>query len=239
MVRAYAKIPCLSNAVRLWLLPLSSTLREVTGSGGRTERNTSRLPREMQSSLPCDPSRVCPRTEEHCFRFGCHYKPHVQRNSFLLLFFKKFLIFIFYLSFLCWYSGTDYHVEVDRESYRDQCELFSMMELIWHLCEVLYLEILPVGCLIQQLLEWVRWHSASYGQLQQEIISAPRPEEHESFWQLVYKLVLQGNIREARDVLGLHSFAHTSPKVPVVLVVVMLIMLGTVVATWHMFAVAM
>jgi len=27
------------------------------------------------------------------------------------------------------------------------------------LCEVLFVEVLPAGCLIQQLLEWVRWHS--------------------------------------------------------------------------------
>ena len=34
-----------------------------------------------------------------------------------------------------------------------------MLELTWHLCEVLFIEVLPTGCLVQQLLEWVRWHS--------------------------------------------------------------------------------
>ncbi|KAL5473916.1 hypothetical protein EMCRGX_G028483 [Ephydatia muelleri] len=110
-------------------------------------------------------------------------------------------------------TAADCDAEVDCESYVYQCELFSMMELIWHLCEILYLEVLPFGCLIQQLLEWVRWHSTSYEQLQHDVISAPCPEEHQHFWHLVYKLVLQGSINEARDVLGLHSFAHHSPKV--------------------------
>ena len=41
----------------------------------------------------------------------------------------------------------------------DQVSLYSMVELTWHLCEVLFIEVLPTGCLVQQLLEWVRWHS--------------------------------------------------------------------------------
>ena len=38
---------------------------------------------------------------------------------------------------------------------REQIELYSILEIAWHLCEVLFIETLPVGCLIQQLLEWV------------------------------------------------------------------------------------
>ena len=136
-----------------------------------------------------------------------HTHMHTHREVYLFL--------LFYFLHLYYLTATDGDAEADRESYVYQCELFSMMELIWHLCEILYLEVLPVGCLIQQLLEWVRWHSTPYEQLQHDIISAPCPEEHEHFWHLVYKLILQGSIREARDVLRLHSFAHNSPKVRV------------------------
>ncbi len=33
---------------------------------------------------------------------------------------------------------------------------YAMLELVWHLSEILFIELLPVGCLIQQLLEWVQ-----------------------------------------------------------------------------------
>ena len=47
----------------------------------------------------------------------------------------------------------------ERDSFTQQSHLYSMMELAWHLCEVIFIEVLPPGCLIQQLLEWVCWHS--------------------------------------------------------------------------------
>lgn len=46
--------------------------------------------------------------------------------------------------------------------YSEEASLYAMMELAWHLCEVLYIEVLPAGCLIQQLLEWVRWHGSRH-----------------------------------------------------------------------------
>lgn len=38
---------------------------------------------------------------------------------------------------------------------KDQCDQYTLLEIVWHLCEVLFVETLPAGCLIQQLLEWV------------------------------------------------------------------------------------
>lgn len=33
---------------------------------------------------------------------------------------------------------------------------YAMLELVWHLCEVLFVEVLPAGCLVQQLWEWIQ-----------------------------------------------------------------------------------
>ena len=38
---------------------------------------------------------------------------------------------------------------------RGQHHMYSALEVAWHLCEILFIETLPSGCLIQQLLEWV------------------------------------------------------------------------------------
>ena len=45
--------------------------------------------------------------------------------------------------------------EDEHTSLKEQIEVYSMLETAWHLCEILFIETLPLGCLIQQLLEWV------------------------------------------------------------------------------------
>lgn len=39
---------------------------------------------------------------------------------------------------------------------------YVMLELAWHLCEVLFIELLPAGCLIQQLLEWIQRNTSEH-----------------------------------------------------------------------------
>ena len=50
--------------------------------------------------------------------------------------------------------------EGDQETRKSLALFYAMLELTWHLCEVLFIEVLPAGCLIQQLLEWVQ-HNGS------------------------------------------------------------------------------
>ncbi len=49
----------------------------------------------------------------------------------------------------------------ERDRLTQQSHLYAMTELAWHLCEVIFIEVLPPGCLVQQLLEWVCWHSGT------------------------------------------------------------------------------
>ena len=88
-----------------------------------------------------------------------------------------------------------------------------MMELVWHLCEVLFIEVLPAGCLVQQLLEWVRWHAGQEDEILCSMLTAPQPENHQEYWRAVYRLVLSGRMKAARDLLSHHSFSHTMPEV--------------------------
>lgn len=88
-----------------------------------------------------------------------------------------------------------------------------MIELVWHLCEVLFIEVLPAGCLVQQLLEWVCWHAGQEKELLHSVLTVAQPEEHPEYWRMVYRLVLSGKMQEARDLLSHHSFSHTMPDV--------------------------
>ena len=101
----------------------------------------------------------------------------------------------------------------NQERYSQESSLYKMMELVWHLCEVLFIEVLPAGCLVQQLLEWVCWHARQEEEVLRSVLMEPQPEEHPEYWRVVYRLVLSGRIQEARDLLSHHSFSHTMPDV--------------------------
>ncbi|XP_064393229.1 nuclear pore complex protein Nup85-like [Halichondria panicea] len=98
--------------------------------------------------------------------------------------------------------------------YSDQVTLYSLLELVWHLCEVLFIEVLPVGCLVQQLIEWVRWHSGgTEDELMSSILTSPSPGDHDDYWHALYRLVLKGRLSEARDLLSHHPITHLMPQV--------------------------
>lgn len=101
----------------------------------------------------------------------------------------------------------------NQEYYSQECSLYAMIELVWHLCEVLFIEVLPAGCLVQQLLEWVCWHTGQEKELLHSVLTVAQPEEHPEYWRMVYRLVLSGRMQEARDLLYRHSFSHTMPDV--------------------------
>ena len=64
-----------------------------------------------------------------------------------------------------------------------QERLLSSWELVWHLCEVLYLENLPPGGLMLQLLEWIKWHSTHADQLLSEVTNIW--DGHQDYWTAV------------------------------------------------------
>ena len=75
-------------------------------------------------------------------------------------------------------------------------------------------QILPAGCLVQQLVEWVCWHGRDReGAWLQEVLSHPPPEEHRDYWRMLYRLVLTGRLSEARNLLTQHSAAASMERV--------------------------
>nr|CAB3264518.1 nuclear pore complex protein Nup85-like [Phallusia mammillata] len=93
-----------------------------------------------------------------------------------------------------------------------QMKLYSMMELIWSLCEILFVENLPDGAVLLQLVEWCKWHFPLADELVQECtrsVDETPPASHPSYWDAVYALVLQGRVSEARDMLKLHPHYQT------------------------------
>uniref|UniRef100_A0A8D2B320 Nuclear pore complex protein Nup85 n=1 Tax=Sciurus vulgaris TaxID=55149 RepID=A0A8D2B320_SCIVU len=94
--------------------------------------------------------------------------------------------------------------------FSSQVSILSAMELIWNLCEILFIEVAPAGPLLLHLLDWVRLHVCEVDSLSADVLGSENPSKHESFWNLVTVLVLQGRLDEARQMLSKEADASPS-----------------------------
>ena len=68
------------------------------------------------------------------------------------------------------------------------------------------LQVLPAGCLVKQLVEWVTWAGQERDKERlKEILGHTHPDSHHGYWRVVYRLVLTGRLSEARNLLAHHS----------------------------------
>ncbi|XP_073721294.1 nuclear pore complex protein Nup85 [Misgurnus anguillicaudatus] len=86
--------------------------------------------------------------------------------------------------------------------YGDQVSILLAIELIWNLCEVLFIDAAPAGTLLLHLLDWVRLHKSDVDTRAREVLQSDSPTQHHSYWDVVISLVLQGRMDEARQVLS-------------------------------------
>uniref|UniRef100_A0A669DM22 Nuclear pore complex protein Nup85 n=1 Tax=Oreochromis niloticus TaxID=8128 RepID=A0A669DM22_ORENI len=56
------------------------------------------------------------------------------------------------------------------------------IELIWNLCEVLFIDAAPAGSLLLHLLDWVRLHKADVDERAREVLQSESPAEHHDYW---------------------------------------------------------
>lgn len=94
--------------------------------------------------------------------------------------------------------------------FSSQVSILSAMELIWNLCEILFIEVAPAGPLLLHLLDWVRLHVCEVDSLSADVLGGDNPSKHENFWDLVTVLVLQGRLDEARQMLAKEADANPS-----------------------------
>uniref|UniRef100_G3SRA8 Nuclear pore complex protein Nup85 n=1 Tax=Loxodonta africana TaxID=9785 RepID=G3SRA8_LOXAF len=92
--------------------------------------------------------------------------------------------------------------------FNNQVAILSAMELVWNLCEILFIEVTPAGPLLLHLLDWVRLHVCEVDTWSAEVLGSENPSKHESFWNLVTALVLQGRLDEARQMLSKEADAN-------------------------------
>uniref|UniRef100_A0A8D2LBV9 Nuclear pore complex protein Nup85 n=1 Tax=Varanus komodoensis TaxID=61221 RepID=A0A8D2LBV9_VARKO len=89
-----------------------------------------------------------------------------------------------------------------------QVSILSAMELIWNLCEIMFIEAAPAGSLLCLLLDWVRLHVCDVDNMVCELLRSENPAKHENFWNVVTIFVLQGRMDEARQLLSKEASTH-------------------------------
>lgn len=96
---------------------------------------------------------------------------------------------------------------VEKNTLLSYITIFYSIECIWHLCEILYIDIIPGEVVLPFLLEWVRFHFPCHEQTAAQLLEACErgSEDHPEYWDTVIGMVVQGRIDVARSLLKLHS----------------------------------
>ncbi|XP_015266227.1 PREDICTED: nuclear pore complex protein Nup85 isoform X2 [Gekko japonicus] len=97
---------------------------------------------------------------------------------------------------------------VMRAQHSTQVSILSAMELIWNLCEIMFIEAAPAGPLLLHLLDWVRLHVCDVDNMVCDVLKSESPAKHENFWNAITIFVLQGRMDEARQLLCKEASAN-------------------------------
>ncbi|XP_058509886.1 nuclear pore complex protein Nup85 [Solea solea] len=96
--------------------------------------------------------------------------------------------------------------------YGNQVSILLAVELIWNLCEVLFIDAAPAGSLLLHLLDWVRLHKADVDEKARDVLQSESPAEHHDYWDVVVSYVLQGRLEEARQMLVKQATLHPAAR---------------------------
>lgn len=103
------------------------------------------------------------------------------------------------------------------EQYQQYIAIFYNIEFIWHLCEIMYVDVVLGDTVLPQLVEWIRFHFPEGEQAAADILGGHleigAEVRYSNYWDTVVKLVLQGNTDPVRALLRLHSDTNTPPFV--------------------------
>ncbi|XP_076169485.1 nuclear pore complex protein Nup75 [Ptiloglossa arizonensis] len=97
-----------------------------------------------------------------------------------------------------------------RESLENFLTIFYQIECVWHLTEILYIDVIPGGVVLPQLLEWIKFHFPSRELMAMKILAQKTigaDLEHANYWEAVKGCALHGKLDSVCALLALHSKA--------------------------------
>ena len=89
---------------------------------------------------------------------------------------------------------------------QEMSEIFYKVELIWNLCEIVYLEKSSSNAPLPHLLEWIRIHFPLAVEMAGTVVASHSPPAlHDSYWKAIYGLIFQLRIDSAIKLLKMHD----------------------------------
>lgn len=94
------------------------------------------------------------------------------------------------------------HACADRLQDEQLRRTFRDSGLVWHLCEILFLDLNPPGILVNELLRWVQWHHPVDSESVTAVFQSQSPAQHPLFWQTVTSFLMRGDTENAAVLLN-------------------------------------
>lgn len=101
-----------------------------------------------------------------------------------------------------------------KVNYEEWIFVLENIELIWHLCELLYLEVIQSDIVLPKLLEWSRLNSVEYDEIISKELHMGKGADlrnSERYWDQVMSLLVEARFEATRALLRLHSEADSKP----------------------------
>ncbi|XP_003707189.1 nuclear pore complex protein Nup75 [Megachile rotundata] len=95
-----------------------------------------------------------------------------------------------------------------KESLENFLTIFYQIECVWHLTEILYIDVVPGDVVLPQLLEWIKFHFPAKELIALKILAEKTINadlKHPNYWEAVIGCALHGRIDLVRALLNLHS----------------------------------
>ncbi|GFU52910.1 nuclear pore complex protein Nup85 [Nephila pilipes] len=83
-------------------------------------------------------------------------------------------------------------------------QMFSDIELLWHLLQSLIIDTHSASRVLYKLLDWIKWHFVFAEKKREELIQLDEPSDHPDYWDTIVHFLLQGKIAPARSLLSMH-----------------------------------
>ena len=110
-----------------------------------------------------------------------------------------------------------------QNDHSDQIKTFKEIEVVWHLCEILLLDVNQTGTLIMQLRHWTEIHFNEFSPEAKEMLKSleegyryTEDGDEDTYWSLLTKLVLRGETKRAIQLLSCHHDFHLNNQMQTV-----------------------
>ncbi|KAK3767993.1 hypothetical protein RRG08_016888 [Elysia crispata] len=99
--------------------------------------------------------------------------------------------------------------------YETYIQEFEIVQLIWSLCQIIFIDVAPGGLILTALLDWLQWHFPEGKYLAKEVCQEEQSCSHPKYWEAVFRLLLQGNTENVRLLLSLHTHSQADSFIAV------------------------